>query len=106
LDLSLSFDEFLCFALIYASHADLEFSNLEKDQLISKFGETTFSKINSLFDSVTDFQALEIMKKHKEIHLQNDNAHRHFIHEMEKQFNIDDFSNYEKETLFFLNKFI
>lgn len=102
----LSYDEFLCFALIYVSHADLDFSKLEKEQLIKKFGESTFDKINSLFDSVTDYQALEILKEHKQIHLSEGQNHAIFIKELEEQFNIDEFSNYEKETLFFLNKFI
>lgn len=103
---TLSYDEFLCFALIYASHADLEFSKPEKEQLIHKFGESTFDKMNSLFDSVTDFQALEILQKHKQVHLSEDKQHTLFIRELENQFNIDEFSKYEKETLFFLNKFI
>lgn len=62
----LTHDEFVTFLLIYAGHVDLKLSEDEIKVIEASTSPSMFFKMNELFDSVSDYRALEIIMAHKE----------------------------------------
>ncbi len=61
-----SFEEFLTFLLIYASHADLDFSESERFAIIERVGEATFNKVDRHYTALGEYQRLEVILRFKE----------------------------------------
>jgi hypothetical protein len=100
-----NFDEFLAFVLLYAAHADIEFSNEERKFIENKVSEEIFDNIYQEFDQLTDFQALELIMSYKDIYFTSEEDKNHLFSELHKLFHVDgDFSQLEKELMVFLDR--
>ena len=60
-----SFEEFRTFLLIYASHADLEFSADEYEAILANIDQASFDKINQAFHKMGEFERLDFILKFK-----------------------------------------
>ena len=58
-----SFEEFRAFLLIYASHADLDFSEEEYDAILAKIDHASFEKVNAAYNSMGEFERLDFILK-------------------------------------------
>ena len=100
-----SFKEFLAFLLIYASHADINFSDEEKQFIREKVSDPVFDKVHGQFNELTDYQALEVILSYKEYYFPNKQDKKHLFEELHNLFHADgDFSYLEKELLTFLDR--
>lgn len=100
-----NFNEFLAFLLLYASHADINFSEDERLLIKEKVSVKVFDEMYYEFNQHTDFQALEIIMNYKEVYFATKKEKDNLLSEMQKLFNVDgEFSTLEKELLMFLDK--
>lgn len=58
-------DQFKAYLLIYASYADLEFSESEKESILEVVDKGTFEKVRSYYDKMGEFQRLDFIMKSK-----------------------------------------
>lgn len=57
--LELKRDEFLVLLLIYASHADLQFTDIEKSKITQLYGDDLFDKMNELYLGLREYELLK-----------------------------------------------
>ena len=97
--------QFLAFLLIYASHADIEFSIEEKSQIKERVSSEVFEEMYAIFNTYTDYQALEEILSYKDVYFSTPSEKEALFTEMKNLFQADgDFSILEKELLVFLDK--
>lgn len=101
------FNTFQAFVLIYASHADMEFTDDEKAQIKKSISPKKFEELYAQFNNLTDYQVLELILSYKEKYFSTQAEKEHLLNEMKKLFNADgEYSSLEKELLMFLNKLL
>ena len=99
------FNEFLAFLLIYASYADLEFTEDEKKQIQETVSPEVFDEIYAHFETLTDYQALELILSYRDVYFSNEEDKSVIFDELKKLFTVDgEFSALEKELLQFSDK--
>ena len=102
-----SYDEFLCFLLIYVSHVDIDYSDDEKDRLKRMFSLETYNKIFNVFDSMSDYQALQQILSYKDQYYPTDERKQEVLDNIKIQFFVDgEYSIMEKEIFHFLDKML
>jgi len=100
-----NFNEFLAFLLIYASHADFDFSEAEKKQIQNTVSNEVFEIIYPKFNALTDYQALELILSYREKFFNTKQEKERLLIEMKKIFHADgEFSVSEKVLYDFLKK--
>ncbi|MDF1696233.1 MAG: hypothetical protein P1U56_10390 [Saprospiraceae bacterium] len=100
-----TFNEFLVFLLIYASHADIDFCEHERNLIKEKVPVEVFDSILDHFNSLTDYQALELILSYKDVYYQTEEEKEHLLEELQNLFEVDgEYSSLEKEMMFFLTK--
>lgn len=100
-----SFNEFLAFLLIYASHADIDFCEAEKVLIKDTVTTKVFENIYDHFRQLTDFQALELILSYKDLYFSSKEEKDVLFKELHRLFNVDgDFSPLEKELILFLDR--
>lgn len=101
------FNTFLAFLLIYASHADLEFSESEKEQIKKRVSLEKFEQLHALFDDMTDYQVLELILSYKSRYFSTEEEKNTILTEMRMLFEADgEYSAFEKELAMFLEKLL
>lgn len=60
-------DEFVAFLLIYVSHADLDFSEDERKNILQIVNKDTFTKVDKLYNSLGEYKRLEMIINNKDI---------------------------------------
>ena len=104
-NLNWTYEEFLCFLLIYASHVDIEFSEDEKVRLQKTFGQETYQKMFSIFDDMSDYQSLQEILRYKDKYYNTPEKRQEVLDNIKLQFFIDgEYSTMEKEIYQFLEK--
>lgn len=58
-----TYDDFIAFLLIMGAKADLKFSEVERDAIISKVGEEQLKKMERCFDQQNDVQHIETVSE-------------------------------------------
>jgi hypothetical protein len=103
----LSKEEFLCFLMIYASHVDYEFSQTEKDFILSHFDESMFLRMEKLFNDKGDYACLQLILAHKRLYFNNEKQFNELVELLHKLFEADgDFSRIEKSFIPFFEKMV
>jgi len=98
-------NEFLAFALLYAAHVDIDFSEEEQEQIRSLVDGDTYDKLYAQFIEMSDYKALEIILSYKGLYYPTHDRKNELLARMKKLFMADgDFSIMEKELLLFLEK--
>jgi thiosulfate/3-mercaptopyruvate sulfurtransferase len=102
--LNWSYEEFMCFVMIYASHSDMEFTEDEKSKIIASFGQDMFDRQYAEFNELNDFQALNKILDYKEKYFATEVQKNDLLTKIKAQFFVDGFSEFEKEIYHFLDK--
>jgi thiosulfate/3-mercaptopyruvate sulfurtransferase len=105
-ELNWTYEEFLCFVLIYISHSDMEFTDAERLNIVQKSGNEVFQKQIEFFDDVNDFQALNIILQYKAKYFANEDQIQVLLNDVKDQFLTDGYTDVEKEIERFLEKII
>ncbi|HMP30864.1 MAG TPA: hypothetical protein PKD85_14760 [Saprospiraceae bacterium] len=102
-----NYNEFLAFLLLYASHVDLDFSEVEKSKILKLVSEQKFEKIYSEFNTMNDDQALQTILSYKGLYYPTLEQKNELIDKLKIQFFSDgQFDTIEQEVLFFLEKLL
>ena len=100
-----SFNQFLAFLLIYASHVDLDFSKAEKEKIKERVGQAVFDEVYTHFKHRTDYQALQLILNYRNLYFSTEDEKQLLFDEMRLIFHADgEFSTLEKDLLVFLEK--
>ena len=59
-------DEFLCFLLLYAAMADMQFSVGEKELILDKVNPSCLTLVKTEFDVLNDYERLNVIGSYKE----------------------------------------
>ncbi len=104
---NLSYDEFICITLLYAANVNEEFTDEEKAAIIENVGNDTYDKMYSIFDEMSDFEALEVIISHKGIHFPTPARKQEVLDKIETIFKADnDYDVVEKEIYRFLTNLL
>ena len=104
---ALSYDEFICIALLYAANVNEEFTPEEKAAIMKNVGEVTYEKMYNVFDKMSDFEALETIMNHKGVHYPTSTQKQEVLDKIEMIFKADDdYDIVEKEIYHFLKKLL
>jgi len=100
-----SYNEFLAFLLIYIAHVDIEFSDPEKDLIQKRVGEEVYTKMLSVFNSMSDYQAYQQILDYKGLYYPTHDRKEELVDHMKALFHADhEFNVMERELLHFLEK--
>lgn len=104
-NLDWNYSEFVAFLMIYASHVDMEFSEIEKIRIKKKIDEATFDKMFEEFDKRSDFESLQTILAYKGLYFPTADRKNELLNSVKMLFFADgDFSAMEREFLHFLEK--
>lgn len=105
MDNQYSHNEFLAFALLYASHVDIEYSDAEKEKVKSLINQETYDRVYNDFITMSDYSALQTILSYKELYYPTDTQKEQLLNQLKDLFMSDgDFSVMEEELLLFLDK--
>ena len=105
--LKYNYNEFLAFLLLYASHVDLEFSEIEKSKILKLVSTDKYEKIYTEFKELNDYQTLQTILDYKGVYYPTPEQKNELIEKVKIQFFSDgQFDSIEKEVLFFLEKLL
>jgi len=82
-------EEFICFILIYASYADLDFSEDEKLNIMNRISISQFNDILNEYHSMVDLEKNKIIELYQPLYYQNRDKQDELLTIIEKQFKID-----------------
>lgn len=98
-------NEFLAFALLYAAHVDIDFSEEEKVKIKKLVNEETYNKIYTTFIEMSDYKALETILSYKGLYYPTIARKNELLYQMKLLFEADgELSIMERELLQFLDK--
>ena len=98
-------DHFLCFLLLYASHADYDYSTDEEIHINSLFPNPIYQDANQVFDSQTEYQQLQTILHLKERFITSDKEKADILLLLKDLFRADGhISRPENNLLHFLSK--
>jgi hypothetical protein len=104
-ELKWSFNEFLAFLLIYVANVDMEFAEEEKVMITQSVGETTYTKMLTEFESMSDYKAYDTILSYKGVYFPTVEQKSEIIEKITDLFHADaEFNVMEKELLHFLDK--
>lgn len=100
-----SFQDFIAYLMIFAANSDLEFIADEKEYIINKVGRFQYEKMNALFQSHSDYEAIEFVLELKKEHV-DANGNEDMLAILKRVFFTDnEYSTLEQNTLIALARF-
>ena len=94
---------FQALLLIYASHTDLEFSNDEREQIVSSLGEDTYQSANHLYSQFREYELLKNICDLRHLYYPGNDGKNHILGMVKTHFKADgDFSKLERTQYNFL----
>lgn len=102
-----NFVEFRTFLLIYASYADLEFTDEERQRILNNVSQETFDKMMHCYDELGDYERLETIMGYKGLYYPTGDQKYELLDQIKKQFLSDgEYSTLEKNLFMFLEKLL
>lgn len=102
-NLDWNYTEFVTFLLIYAAHADVEFTDDERQHITAYAGPAVFEKMEAIFNDNTDIEVLQIIQSFKGVYYPTVAQKDELIARMIVLFEADgDHSHLEKNLTTFL----
>lgn len=100
---SISRDVFKALLLIYASHTDLEFSHVEKEQIIDTLGTDNFESATTLYGKFREYELLKNICDLRHLYYPGNDGKNRVLDMIRRHFNADgDFSKLERTQYNFL----
>lgn len=98
-------DEFITFLLLYAAHADAEFTQEEKDMILDHANGETYQKIYDDFVDKNDYQAIQTILSYRDKYFPSEEAKTELLSDVKDMFCADgEFSSFEREILHLLQR--
>jgi hypothetical protein len=102
-----SLDHFVALILLYASHADYDYSTEEKEHILEHTSDTILAEVEKVFYGLGDYQQLDLIIKLKKKWVTSDDERDKLFGLLKRHFDADgDFSRLENSTLAFLNRLL
>lgn len=102
-----TYNEFLAFVLLYASHVDIEYSEAEKAKVKSLVSDQSYNSIYDEFIHMSDYAALQKILGYKETYYPTAEQKNDLLSNIKELFYADgDFSTMEAELMHFLDKML
>ncbi len=104
LDIIQTKEDYNCFLLLYAAHADYDFSDDERSFIKSKCSIEIFEKILDHFENLSEYARLQVILQNKDQYMACDQDRTNYFDSIKALFNSDgEYSKLEKTLLNFLN---
>ncbi len=98
-------NQFETFLLIYAAHVDYNYSECEKEYILSHTTREDYNAMHHLFHSVSEYQGLKVILEHSKKHFLLQSEQIELYDKIVSLFKADgDYSRAEKVFLSFLDK--
>ena len=102
-----SFDDFLCYLLIYAASADFILKDEEKQIIIKKMGEEKFNKFFEIFEGHSDMDKIDTVMTLKGSFIETEDDKEKVLNQMKEVFQADHaYSESEHELLIAIRKLL
>lgn len=102
---TLSFEEYRTFVLIYAGHVDYEYSSDEINFIMSFTDVVTYDRMYDLFINNSDYSSLKLILKYKDLYFDSFHKRVKLKNKILNLFLVDgEYSRPEKVFLDFLNR--
>lgn len=100
-----NYDEFLCYLMIYASHADMELTDEERALIRGQIDEDRVAHLFEDFNELTDYERIQVIQAYKGLYYPNTERKEEILHRLKSLFQSDgDFSIMERNLLRMLKK--
>lgn len=98
-----TYDEFVAFLLIYAAHADVEYTDGEQAFIKARVSPESYNRIYSDFNSMPDIKVLQTIESYKDQYYSTPEQKTKLMGHMQALFDADgDYSSMEKTLKLFL----
>ena len=102
-----TYDRFLCFLLLYASYADYEFSDKQREQILTHVDHTVLDEVESVYNNLGEYEQLDMILTLKKKYISSSQDKSQLLALLKKQFNSDgDYSKLESVLYQFLDKLL
>jgi hypothetical protein len=99
-----TYEEFVSFLLIYAAHADVEYTEREQAFIKAKVSEASYEKVYSDFNSMTDIKVLQLIESYKDQYYSTPEQKTKLMGHVQALFDADgNYSSMEKTLKLFLD---
>lgn len=93
-------DEFMCFLMLYAAHADNNFAETEKKHIIYNVGQEVYDRMLPFFEQTDDYARMESIAMFRDKYIGTPEKKAIVLAEMKKVFTADnEFAKIEELTL-------
>ena len=100
-----NYNEFLCYLMIYASNADMEFSDEEREIIKAQIDENSVAHLYDEFNHLSDYERIQIIQAYKGLYYPNHERKDEILHRLKSLFESDgDFNIMERNMLRMLKK--
>ncbi len=107
MDHNWNYSEFNAYLLIYASYADLEFSDEEKSMILKLVSKEQLEKIEAVYHEASDFEKLQIILDHKGLYYPTAEQKAELLASISELFDTDgEYSKLEKSLMMFLERLL
>ncbi len=102
-----SYDHFLCLVLLHASYADFEYTQEEKEHILSYVPSEILVEVETTFDKLSDFEQLNLIMNLKPRFVNSSDDKAKILHVLKDHFKSDgDYSKLEESLYLFLEKLL
>ncbi len=99
--------EFRTFLLIHASHADLEFTDDEREAIVESVSAETFEEIYARYEEMGEYEIIQTIMDYKGLYYPTIDRKEELLSIIQKQFSADGhISKLEKSLMLFLDKLL
>lgn len=100
-------DHFIAFVLLYASHADYDYSAEEKENILSLVNKKILSEVEAEFERLGDFAQLDLIMMLKKQFIKTSEDKLKILQHLNNHFAVDgDYSKLESGLYTFLEKLL
>lgn len=97
-----NFNQFMCFLLMHAAEADLEFSQEECDMITNRIDKQSMQEIREELEANNDYERLQIIQSYKEQYFATPEKKATLLVRIEELFEIDGTYSQTEHNLFMM----
>jgi len=96
-----TYDDFLGYLLIYASHADFIVNRDEVRKIIEEIGRSEYSRISAIFDKQSDAERAETISHFGSVHCQSEETRQKVLDQIQDLLFADENYRTEEQAFFY-----
>lgn len=102
---SFTTDHYIGLLLVHAAHVDLEYTEVEKQYILSKVGEETLFEVERYYQNTTDYVVLDYLISNRSRFMPGDEGRKETLELLKELFEVDgDYSVLEVNSFEFLGR--